>query len=82
MCVPEAHVNLTLTDQNPCSTQPVSAGTPVHGEMPRASDQSGSLKAPLISVCMPVYNAKRYLKEAVESILRPDVQRLRVSDHR
>ena len=25
--------------------------------------------APLISVCMPVYNAERYLDQAVESIL-------------
>ena len=62
-------MNLTLSAQNSCSTQPASAGTPVHGEMPRANEQSGSSKAPLISVCMPVYNAKRYLKEAVESIL-------------
>ena len=37
--------------------------------MAHASDQSASLKAPLISVCMPVYNAQRYLKEAVVSIL-------------
>ena len=28
-----------------------------------------TLNAPLISVCMPVYNAKRYVEEAVESIL-------------
>jgi len=29
----------------------------------------GALDAPLISVCMPVYNSQRYLAEAVESIL-------------
>ncbi len=66
---PEAHVNLLPSPHNPFGTSSVSAGTPAHGEGSHTNDQVVALIAPLISVCMPVYNAERYLVEAVESIL-------------
>jgi glycosyltransferase involved in cell wall biosynthesis len=61
-------VNMAATD-NPAASSLFSASTPAHGEQSHASDQGAALNTPLISVCMPVYNAKRYLAEAVESIL-------------
>ena len=68
-CFPEVHVKLTPMTDNPYSTSPVSARTPAHDEKPHANNQADASNAPLISVCMPVYNAKRYLGEAIESIL-------------
>jgi Sulfotransferase family/Glycosyl transferase family 2 len=66
-CINE--VNLAPTSDNPSGTPPVSDGTPGEDEKPNDNDQARTSSAPLISVCMPVYNAKRYLAEAVESIL-------------
>ena len=57
-----------MTD-NPSVTPVVSASAPAHDGKSQVDDQAGRMNAPLISVCMPVYNAKRYLGEAVESIL-------------
>jgi hypothetical protein len=62
-------VNRTPTASNPSGTPLVSASTVAHDEKSHATDQACTLNAPLISVCMPVYNAKRYLEEAIESIL-------------
>ena len=63
-------MNLIPTTDNPSGTLPVSTTTSTHDEKSRAHDQARALNAPLISVCMPVYNAKRYVGEAIESILR------------
>jgi glycosyltransferase involved in cell wall biosynthesis len=41
----------------------------VHDEPLDTTDAVGGLSAPLISVCMPVYNAERYVAQAIESIL-------------
>ena len=60
-------MNVTPTTDNPAGTSPICSSTLVHDEKPRTQDQI--LNAPLISVCMPVYNAKRYVGEAIESIL-------------
>jgi glycosyltransferase involved in cell wall biosynthesis len=57
-----------MTDHS-SGTPPVSASTPTHDQKSQVKDQVGALNAPLITVCMPVYNAKRYLSEAIESIL-------------
>jgi hypothetical protein len=62
-------MNITPTTDNSAGTSPVLGGTPAHNESSHASEQGGALNAPLISVCMPVYNAKRYLGEAIDSIL-------------
>ena len=69
-CFGEVNVNLIPTTDNPSRTPPVSTTTSTHDEKSRAHDQARALNAPLISVCMPVYNARRYVGEAIESILR------------
>jgi GT2 family glycosyltransferase len=62
-------VNLTPAADNLSGTPPRSASTAVDDEKSRANGQAAASNVPLISVCMPVYNAKRYLGEAIESIL-------------
>ena len=57
-------MTLTPTIENPFGTELV------HNERSHANEQPGASNVPpLISVCMPVYNAERYLAEAIESIL-------------
>ena len=68
-CFPEVRVNLTPTTDNPSATSPVSARTLAHDKKLHLNELAGIVNAPLISVCMPVYNAKRYIGEAIESIL-------------
>jgi glycosyltransferase involved in cell wall biosynthesis len=62
-------VKLPRTADNIAGTPPVSSSTAVHNENSCTNDQIEASNVPLISVCMPVYNAQRYLEEAVESIL-------------
>jgi glycosyltransferase involved in cell wall biosynthesis len=62
-------MNLTPMPDNPSGTLPVSTGIPARDERSHANGQAGTSNAPLISVCMPVYNAERYIEEAIESIL-------------
>jgi glycosyltransferase involved in cell wall biosynthesis len=63
------HVNSAHMTDNSSGSPPVSASRLAHDEKAHANYQAGASNAPLISVCMPVYNAKRYLEEAIESIL-------------
>jgi glycosyltransferase involved in cell wall biosynthesis len=63
------HVNSAHMTDNSSGSPPVSASSLAHDEKSHANYQAGASNAPLISVCMPVYNAKRYLEEAIESIL-------------
>src|ERR1700678_2808090 len=69
MMIREGHVNLVPPTDNHSSARSVSASVPAHGEKSRATEHAAALNVPLISVCMPVYNAERYVAEAIESIL-------------
>jgi glycosyltransferase involved in cell wall biosynthesis len=69
MMIPEVHVDLASPTDNHSSARSVSASVPAHGEKSRATEHAAALNVPLISVCMPVYNAERYVAEAIESIL-------------
>jgi hypothetical protein len=62
-------VNSAHMTDNSSGSPPVSASRLAHDEKAHANYQAGASNAPLISVCMPVYNAKRYIEEAIESIL-------------
>ena len=59
-------MNLTPTTDDPFWDFTRPFDTLFHEGTPRPDDQSQASNAPLISVCMPVYNAKRYVGEAIE----------------
>jgi GT2 family glycosyltransferase len=62
-------VNTAPMTDHPAGAPRALACISTHEERSHRADAVGDRDVPLISVCMPVYNAERYAAEAVESIL-------------
>jgi glycosyltransferase involved in cell wall biosynthesis len=62
-------MNLAPMTHNSTGAQPDSAYLSTSHQESQTAEAAGVANAPRVSVCMPVYNSKRYVAEAIESIL-------------
>lgn len=61
------------------SSPPVSAPirmSPAEADSARPADRSGSGRIPLVTVGMPAYNSRRFIRQSLESLLRQDYERI------